>query len=276
MRIINYVTAFSIVLLFLGCGKIEDQTQDDNTVVEETVNAYNCSNSGTPQNEYGCYDSDVTFKGETMTKGVWSVYTQSNINRTDNTVFYDRYQYGFVFSAQGSAGKQEKTDGYILYREWGVDGEGVSFTLSEEGTYSYSDSFVGQDCFKVTNTNEANTLKLCHESFVNQDFENATGYYGTDVTFGNLNNYDFTVVGTWTVAGYDSNSAGSASVTLDANGTTSNGGEWGVSEDGKVIGIDGVRYLAYQYLEPKSAQCIAVFELSGGLASSVKWKLCKQ
>jgi len=268
------ISVLAFFALLAGCGRI-DETQDNNTVVENLTDAYNCL-SDTPTNSYGCYDSDVRFPGATgdkLTDGVWSVYEQSNTNRTDGITFYDRYQRGFIFSGDGSAYKQERTDGYSTYRTWGVNDAGTAVSVSDEGKFTYAASFSGQDgCFQISN--DGATLKLCHESFVNSSQENSTGYYGSTVRFGNLTNYNFTAVGTWTVEGYGENDAVQASVTLDANGTTSNGGEWGVSADGKVMGIDGTRYLVYQYLE--RGDCIAVFELSGGFITPTQWKLCRQ
>lgn len=271
MRSIWTVTLSAIVILG-GCGRVKDAS-DDNTVEEPTVAAYNCK-SYSPTNGYGdCYGSDVLFHSKKVTEGIWSLYSQSNTNRTDGTTFYDRYQYGFEFATDGSAGKQNKTDGYTLYREWGINDEGSVVTLSNEGSYTYEASFSGQDCFVVGNNSEK--LKMCHESYVDRTQSNAAGYYGSGVQFGNLNEYNFYAVGTWSISGYGENGAGITSVTLDANGSTSGGGEWGVSADGKVMEIDGVRYLAYQYLEPFSNRCIAVFAMVGGITTSVKWQLCK-
>jgi len=272
MRIEVAVTLSALVILG-GCGRVKD-TSDANTVEEPTVPAYNCYTSS-PTNGYGeCYNATALFHSAKVTEGIWSLYSQSNTNRTDGTVFYDRYQHGYVFSSDGSAGKQNKTDGYTIYREWGIDDAGSVLTLSSDGSYTYKAVFSGQNCFLVTNNED--TYKMCHESYVDQSQSNSAGYYGSNVQFGNLNDYNFYAVGTWSVAGYDNNTAGATTVTLDANGTTSNGGIWGISADGKVMEIDGVRYLAYQYLEPFSSRCIAVFEMAGGIATSLKWQLCKQ
>lgn len=269
--LLGIVTAAVVI----GCGPVE-QTSDNSTVVEQTNPAYNCRND-TPTNAYGCYSSSVVFHNETIVEGLWSVYTQSNTNRTDNQVFYDRYLYGFDFAADGSAGKQQQTDGYTNYRQWGVDDGGTAITASDDGTYTYQATFTSdQKCFEVSNNGD--TLKFCHESYENSGASlSATGlYYGSSVRFGNRTDYNFLVPGTWTISGYGDNSASAETVRLDDNGTVESGGEWGVSGDGKLMEIDGVRYLVYQYLEPKSAQCIAVFELAGGVSTSVKWTLCKE
>ncbi|MEJ2501427.1 MAG: hypothetical protein P8Y65_09985, partial [Campylobacterales bacterium] len=63
---------------------------------------------------------------------------------------------------------------------------------------------------------------------------------------------------------------------VPADGSTSGGGEWGVSRDGKVMTIDGTSYLVYRYLRPKEDKCIAVYELAGDIITPSVWKLCKQ
>lgn len=272
MRSMWTVTLSAMVILG-GCGRVKE-TSDDNTREETIVSANNC-NSYSPTNGYGdCYGADVSLFKEKVVEGIWSLYSQSNTNRTDGTVFYDLYLYGYEFSSDGSGVKQVQTDGYYPYWFWGVDDEGKVLTVSSDGSFTYKSTFVGQDCYVVTT--DSDTMKLCHESYVDMTNSNNAGYYGSGVTFGNLHNYNIDVVGTWSIAGYDKNSAGTTTVTLDENGTTSNAGEWGVSADGKVMEIDGVRYLVYKYLEPSSSQCIAVFELSSGNATSLTWELCKQ
>lgn len=272
-----WISALLFAGMLAGCGRIdEDATGDGVTYEEQTNPAYNCY-SNTPVNGYGeCYDSGVLFHGETVDEGVWSIYTQSDENRDDGTIFYDRYQYGFVFNGDGSADKQQKTDGYTEYREWGIDDAGSVLTLSDEGAYTYQAVFSNDSgCLQVSNSGK--TIKMCHESFVDQSFgDDSRGYYGANVTFGNRKSYDFVAEGNWTISGYDTNTAATITVELDVNGSTDTGGEWGVSKDGKVIGIDGTRYLVYQYLDGSKSNCIAVFELSGQVTSSTKWELCKE
>jgi hypothetical protein len=273
------ISLLSVAVLVgvVGCGKIDQPSSDSSVVVEPTVPAYNCKYD-TPTNSYGCYSSSVVFHNETVVKGLWSVYTQSNSNRTDGVVFYDRYLYGFDFFEDGSAGKQLQTDGYTYYREWGVNDEGSSITVSTDGTYAYKATFSSdQQCFEVANGGD--TLKFCHESYENSGANlSPTGlYYGAAVRFGNRTDYNFLVPGNWSISGYGDNNAPEVALQLDENGTVASGGEWGVSGDGKLMEIDGVRYLVYQYLEPLSDQCIAVFELyGGGAVASDKWKLCKK
>jgi len=267
------ILALPVAAMLAGCGVVET-SEDANTYVETLSDALNCE-SDTPTNDYGCYDSGVLFPGstgETVTNGIWSVYTRSD--QTLDTVFYDRYQRGYEFGSDGYAYKQETGEGYNGLGDWGINDAGTSISVYADGSYTYAATFTGQDgCYEVSN--DGNTVKFCHESYVDQSLENSTGYYGADLRFGNLINYNYKVVGTWTIAGYGSNTAAQTSVTLDANGTTSNAGEWGLGADGKVMGIDGTRYLVYQYL--KNSDCIVTLELStNSLASSTQWKLCKQ
>jgi hypothetical protein len=268
------------LVILAGCGRVdEEQTQDNATYDDPTFPVVNCT-ADTPTNDYGCYSNKVTFHNEVVVDGIWNIYTQSNENRTDGVVFYDRYQYGYEFEGNdGTAGKQEKTDGYTLYREWGVNDSGDrifvgSHSSNDEGEYTYNGEIFSDGCLVVTNSGE--TLKMCHESFVDTTYANSTGYYGLNVRFGNRTGYDFTAAGTWSILGYGDNTDTKPDEVLYTNGSTGSEGVWGVSKDGKVIGINGVRYLVYQYLDGSEDNCIAVFELSGGEVTSIKWKLCKQ
>ena len=268
------ILALPVVAILAGCG-ITETSEDANTYVETLTDALNCDNDTASTNDYGCYDSGVLFpgaSGEKVTKNVWSVYTRSD--QTLDTVFYDRYLRGYEFGTDGYAYKQEAGEGYNAFGDWGIDDAGTSISVYNDGSYTYAATFTGQDgCYEVSSS--AGTVKFCHEAYVDQSLQNSTGYYGADLRFGNLINYDYKVVGTWTIAGYGSNDTAQTSVTLNADGTTSNGGEWGLGADGKAIGIDGTRYFVYQYL--KKGDCIVTLEvLSSGLASSTQWKLCKQ
>ncbi len=265
----------AVMIMLAGCGKIEDEVQDGTTIDQPTPPAANCI--GLSENAYGCYGSDSVFHAVRVVDGIWSVYTQSNKENIGNQIFYDRYQKSFDFRKDGSAFMREQTKDYIYFREWGVNDEGTVITLSDGQSYTYRAVFANdENCFEAKSA-EDTAVKLCHEAFVDSNGTNDAGYYGAGVKFGNLTFYNFEVPGTWKIAPYDSsNPAGETTVTLDANGSTSGGGEWGVSRDGKVITIEGVGYLVYQYLKPSSDRCIAVFELGGGVITSTTWKLCKQ
>lgn len=263
-----------ILLLLAGCGRVEE-VQDGSTIDQPSTPAANCI--GLSENAYGCYGSDTVFHGTKVVEGTWSVYTQSNVENVGNDIFYDRYQRGYDFREDGSAFMREQTGDYNYFREWGANDEGTKLTLSDGKSYTYKAVFANDsNCFEVTREDKS-TVKLCNESSVEYDGENVAGYYGSKVTFGNLTHYYIDAAGTWKIAPYDSSNGGEEStVTLDTNGTTSGGGMWGVSLDGKVMSIDGISYLVYQYLSPSSDQCIAVFELSGGAITSTTWKFCKQ
>lgn len=266
-------TGFTLFLI-AGCGRVEE-VQDGSTIDQPSTPAANCI--GLSENTYGCYGADTVFHGLKVVEGVWSVYTQSNVENIGNNIFYDRYQRGYEFRDDGSAFMREQTQGYSYFREWGVNDDGTLLKLSDGKSYTYQAVFANDsNCLEVTREDKS-SVKLCHEAYVDYAGENEAGYYGANVTFGNLTHYYIDAVGTWNIAPYDSSNSGDEStVTLDANGTTSNGGEWGVSKDGKVMTIDGVSYLTYQFLSPASDQCIAVFELAGGAITSTTWKLCKQ
>lgn len=266
------MTAAVLALLAAGCGRIEE-VEDGVTIDQDVPPAANCINLN--ENSYGCYGSDKVFFGKKIVEGIWSVYTQSNLQNASNETFYDRYQHGYDFRDDGSAFKRQQSETYTYFQEWGVDDEGTTLKVSDGNTYVYESVFANDsDCLQVSQNGE--TVKLCHESFVDRTNENDAGYYGDSVTFGNLTNFYISAVGDWSIAPYDdSNTGETVAVTLDSDGTTSGGGQWGVSADGKTMSIDGTSYLVYQYLKENNRGCIAVFELSGGFTTSTTWKLCK-
>lgn len=269
----TFLLALSVVLLLSGCRT--EEVEDGATIDQDAVPAANCVSLS--ENAYGCYGSDSVFNGKTVVDGVWSLYTQSNVENVGNNTFFDRYKRGYTFRDDGSVFMREQTADFIYFREWGIDDDGVKITLSDGATYTYKAVFANDsDCFQVTQE-DGTDAKLCSEVFVDSDGENGSGFFGANVTFGNLTHYYFDAVGTWTISPYDSSNTGATlTVTLQADGTTTDSGEWGVSEDGKVMTIDGVSYLTYQYLDSSGSDCIATFELSGGVITSTTWKLCRQ
>ncbi len=269
----RYVTVTVLLMagLFVGCGKIEDKVQDGSTVDQPTPPAANCVNLN--ENEYGCYGSDKVFHGRRIVDGFWSLYTQSNVANVGNVVFYDRYKMGYDFREDGTAFKRQQTSDYVDFVEWGVNNDGTKIRTGDGNTFAYKAVFSSDaDCFEVDYNGKS--AKLCNEKPVDESFKNAAGYYGDKVKFGNLTYYNFDAVGKWTIAPYQID-GNTTTVTLDANGTTSRGGIWGVSADGKLISIDGVSYLVYQYLDGDDSNCIAVFETAGLNITSRTWKLCK-
>lgn len=269
------VMPFFIVLMIAGCGRIEREVEDGTTIDQNLPPAANCV--GTEENAYGCYGAETVLYGKKIVDGVWSVYEQSNVENINNVIFYDRYKRGYDFRENGTVFTREYTSDFSIPFEWGVDADGTTLKISDGKSYVYQSVFASDsNCFEVLRGNLA--TKFCNESLVDMTNENDMGYYGSDVAFGNLTDFNFKGVGIWKLGPYDeSNDANETTVTLYEDGNTSNDGQWGVSADGKVMGIDGVRYLVYQYLKPLSDQCIAVFELNEyGYNTSVTWKLCKQ
>lgn len=263
---------FVVLLVMAGCGRIEE-VEDGVTIDQNVPPAANCINL--QENSFGCYGSDKVFFGKKLVEGFWSVYTQSNLQNIGNETFYDRYQHGYDFREDGSAFKRQQSETYTYFHEWGVNDGGTELKLSDGNAYVYESVFANDsNCLQGKQNGE--TVKLCQEFYVDRSQENAAGYFGDDVRFGNLTNFNFAAVGEWKFTPYnDENSGQEWSVTLGSDGNTSTGGIWGVSADGKVMNVDGKSYLVYQYL--KSPQyCIAVFELSGGFITSTTWRLCKQ
>ncbi len=271
-KLTRAATLFFCAFLAAGCGKIEDEVQDGSTVDQPTPPAANCVNLN--ENEYGCYGDDKVFHGTRIVDGVWSVYTQSNLPNAGNVLFYDRYEAGYDFMGDGGSFKRSQTADYNYFYAWGVNDAGTELRVADGNTYSYVAVFTNDaKCFEVKRNEQ--TVKFCNESYVDMTHENASGYYGDKVKFGNLTRYNFDAVGTWKIKPYE-RTGDETMVVLDANGSTSAGGEWGVAKDGKVMTIDGTSYLVYQYLSGSDSNCIAVFELSGAIITPTTWKLCKE
>jgi len=250
-----------------GCGltKDEDVNNDDNT--NETLQpiATNCADN--VENSYGCYGPTKTFGVGALTiiDGGWSIYTMSTLPVSTQSRYFDTYKYGYEFLDNGTVFKRDATGTNIL--TWGVNSKGDALTISGDGTYTYKGRFNDVDCFEVTNELIDESIKMCNESSVVMTQENSAGYYGEDVVLGNYTHGRYFATGTWKVI-----SDQIFTVTLDANGTTSNGAEWGVRKDGKSITIDDKSYLIYKY--PKSEYCMDAFELHGDVITSQTWTLC--
>ncbi|HHH72836.1 MAG TPA: hypothetical protein ENL04_03325, partial [Sulfuricurvum sp.] len=152
-----------MLIVMAGCGRVEE-VQDSSTIDQPSTPAANCI--GLSENIYGCYGSDMVFHGTKIIDGVWSVYTQSNVENVGNQLFYDRYQRGFDFREDGSAFMRDKTDGYNYFREWGVNDDGTLLKLSDGKSYTYIAVFSNDSsCIELTSSDKS-TVKLCHESFV--------------------------------------------------------------------------------------------------------------
>jgi len=254
-----------------GCGVIKtDAVNDDNVDDSLKPIATNCADN--VENAYGCYGEAKTFGVGALkiVDGVWSVYSMSTLPVGTQSEYYDRYEYGYRFDKDGTAFKRKDTATYSKSLKWGVSQSGDKLTVSGDGVYIYEGRFGNnKNCFKVSNKEAGESIKMCNEKSVDMGHKNGAGYYGGNINFGNYTHGDFRAAGTWEITG-----SSSIVVVLDDNGTTSNGGNWGVSEDGKRIEIDGVSYLAYKY--PKSEECVEAFELAGEIITPQVWKMCKK
>jgi len=272
LKLSTILTPLLLLGLFAGCGvaEVEDDTAVDNTFVPQ---ADNCDDG--IKNSYGCYGSDQGLGEEMLVEGYWSVYTQRDIGTEFDYVYYDTYLYGYRFFHDGTVVKRDATTFYSESLAWGVDENGESVTLKDDGTYSITGQFENsENCYEVTNDDSEESLKLCHESAVDNTNQNGSGFFGSTVVFGNYHLGDHNASGTWLVSDYDGSSSTTAAHTLSVDGSTGSGGEWGVSADGKMITIDGISYLIFKYLV--DSDCIAAFEMSGNNSTGEIWQFCRQ
>jgi hypothetical protein len=280
-RLITLFFAGAFLLAVTGCGPVDDVTDESSTYEQVFPPAENdTGDNGVAIGESGeswFVGADVLFANEKVVEDVWSVYRQGNAeNIEDTVVFYDLYERGYDFRSDGQTFVRQKTKTFSGSAQWGVNDAGTELFLDDPYNYVYVYESVfsnDENCFKVVENSR--TVRFCKESFVDQTNENADGFYGSGVTFGNRTNYNFDAVGAWEISPYEADGPVDT-VTLNADGSTSGGGEWGVSRDGKVMTIDGTSYLVYRYLRPKEDKCIAVYELAGDIITPSVWKLCKQ
>ncbi len=261
---------FLTLFLMNGCGLTKDQDVNNDDKINEDLQpiATNCADN--VENAYGCYGPTKTFGVGALTiiNGGWSIYAMSTLPVSTQSRYFDVYKYGYEFLDDGIVYKYDATGITVL--TWGVSSKGDAITISEEGTYKYVGRFNDVSCFEVSNELIDESIKMCNEGSVDLSHKNDAGYYfGQDVTFGNYTHGDYIVVGDWQVISDQI----TETVTLDSNGTTSNGAEWGVRKDGKSIMIDDKSYLVYKY--PRSESCIDTFELSGNIITASQIKLCK-
>jgi len=247
------------VLLFIGCGQLEDT--ESGTIEYENVNydpAKNNTCFSNRENSAGCFGDDQYFGEHRVYEGFWSIYGKSDNYKN----YYDKYLYGYDFQSDGTLKKRETTQNYYYspLQVWGVNTDGSELTIDPGVTYKIVSRFTN-DCYKVNVAEKE--YKICHEESVDTTQKNASGYYGETIAFGNYDYGRYTVAGSWSIDG--------VSVELTASGKTSNGGEWGVSEDGKLLFIDDNAYLAYRY--PDNG-CIETFLMRGDFALDKKM-LCK-
>ena len=261
----RYLTALMLsLLLFSGCEPIEEDsdTTVDTDYQPSEVNTCNLSEETT----LGCFGSGLEFgDNEKLDEGYWSLYAK----RDNNLVYYNTYLFSYQFSGNGYAQTLNKQQEYYVL-SWGIDRDGSKITIDHEGTITYTGIF-GSDtsCYKVRHSAFGNEeIKMCHDMQV-EGTKNSLGYYAENIKFGNYTYGDYTVVGTWNITDYSDGSA-VATYTLDSNGTVRDGGNWGVSEDGKVLHVNESSYLVNEYLDNN---CLVCFNTNGSRTTPLQ--LCK-
>jgi hypothetical protein len=262
MQIKLFFLTLSLLLVITGCGKIEEESASGTIEYENENYAPNQTNTCYDDyaNSAGCFGSKQYFGDEEITNGIWSVYTKSN----NYLEYYDKYQISYQFMSDGSI-KQRSGSRFYYYNYtdvWGVNDDGSALNLHPTTSYTISASRTG-GCYTVTSGE--NTYRMCNEPLISDAAQNSAGYYGADVSFGNNDVYgNYTASGSWRID--------DRSVTLDANGSTSTGGEWGLSQDAKMISIDGISYLINTYPDNN---CIETYEMSGDYPTEPR-TLCKE
>jgi len=271
VRLITFFLGALLSMTVTGCGRVTDTTNESSTVDQTFPPAGN--DKSEYQNEgLGWYSDDAVFAGQKIVEGVWSVYKRTDYAQ-GSTEFYDLYDRGYDFRGYGEAFIRFQTKAFSNSAQWGVDADGTKLALSDYYAYIYKSVFSNDDhCFNVLQNSV--TVRFCHEAFVDANTSNSAGYYGANVKFGNRTNYNFTAVGQWEISPFEGGQG--STVTLDADGSTSGGGEWGESRDGKVMTIDGTSYLVFRYLTPPDDNCIAVYELADNDITDTVWKMCKR
>ncbi len=225
-------TAF--ILLFSGCGQIEDDI-----VTEVSYDNYTppSNNQCSPDNanSQGCFGNEPFFGDNQVDSGYWVLYKESN-NYDD---YYDMYFKSYQFTSKGAVVIRNEDEGNYKYTSnlWGVNSDADTIAMDSGEALKYDGTKYGGDCYKITYENA--TYKMCHEDAIEGSQKNSAGYYGDEVKFGNYIQGDYEVAGTWSIDG--------VSFSLDSNGSTSTGGKWGVSLDAKSITIDAMTYLVDKY-----------------------------
>ncbi len=254
--------SLTFLLIFSGCGKIEEETSAG--TIEPSTDNYtpNANNqcATDQQNSQGCFANEPFFAENQIDLGYWALYKKSNNYKN----YYDMYYKSYQFINDGSVKKRFESEGYFRIDGslWGVNE--AADTISTDSGESFKLTgrrYLGIDCYDVTHNSA--TFKMCAESAVDDSNKNSSGYFGSNVKFGNNNFANYTAEGSWTIQ--------SVQVGLNSDGTTSNDGEWGVSADGKIITIDTVSYIVNKYPDNN---CIDTYTLISNTKQD-KATLCK-
>jgi hypothetical protein len=250
-------------MIFTGCEKI-DENSDNSTNDSYKPNEANTCNQS-EESTLGCYGDDLKFgDNELLTGGVWSVYAK----RDANVHYYNTYLFGYEFSDQGYVALLNRIQNTVI--EWGINREGSVITMNPEGTITYKSIFgSNNNCYEITHSAYKETLKFCHDAVVDDSHKNELGFYSETIKFGNYTYGDYTAVGTWVVSEYGTSTTIDIH-TLNADGTTVDGGNWGVSENGKILHVNASSYLINKYL---NNGCMVCFDTQTSMSTPLQ--LCK-
>lgn len=253
MKKILLLLPIVFLLIFNGCGKIEDTTAG--SIEYENTN-YDPAQNNTCFDNYansaGCFGTNQYFGDERVDNGVWSLYGKSDNYKQ----YYDKYILGYQLESDGTVRQRKDTQAYYFsaVMAWGVNNDGSELSIDPVNSFTIISKLTGS-CYKVKASDE-NTYRMCNEDTIDENTaSNSSGYYGSDLKFGNNTYGNYTVIGTWSIDG--------VTVELAEDGTTSTGGEWGLSSDAKRLSVDGVDYLVYRYPDDNNLE---VFVMQGDYA----------
>jgi len=261
MKKILLLLPIVLLLVFSGCGKIEDETSGttESSYDNYTPSANNqCASD--QQNSAGCFGNEPFFAENQVDLGYWSLYKKSDNYKN----YYNQYFKSYQFISDGSVKKRFESEGYyrIDGSLWGVNDAADTINLDSGESFKLTGRrYSGTDCYDVTHNNT--TYKMCAESAIDTSNVNSAGYFGESLSFGNYNFGNYKAVGSWSID--------NDTVTLNSDGSTSNNGEWGLSKDAKVITIDAISYIVNRYPDN---DCIDTYTLISNTKQDTV-RLCK-
>ncbi len=253
-----FLLSTAFLLLFSGCGQIEDDIVTEISQSNYTPPSNNqCSTDNA--NSQGCFGNEPFFGDNQVDTGYWALYKESN-NYDD---YFDMYYKSYQFSSTGAIIVRSEEEGNFKYTSnlWGINSAADTISMDTGESLKLNGVKYGGDCYQVTY--QTGTYKMCHEDEIVPSSQNSAGYYGEDLKFGNYVQGDYEAVGSWEIEG--------VLISLDSNGSTSSGGEWGLSLDAKLFTIDTVQYLVDKY---PGSSCIDTYIIVNNYKTSPK-KLCK-